>query len=411
MTTYVPYVRTYIGALLNEQNTAGIASVTSSSDKKRFFPDMEKSHGSGKHGTEVMVYPSNVDSDPQQGHHIIFTLNEFLPGKLKIVGKKLGFEDYNKGLNSEGNFNLTSLGSGGLTSGEGENTNPNADQLPSGFGSGGIGFEESDEYLRKAQQHEGLSIDGSKRSSNKGGGSIQAERPTKKTGAVIALYMPPNIQVEYGVKYADAEIGTIAMLGKDIIGAFMSNKGDTISNLRAIKGTLGSNAQEGVTDLINNTLNTFADGARALQQIESGKVITPRMEIMFQGVGRRTFSYTFAFIPKSADEARTIEKIIYTFKHHMMPKYSNEQTRREMDIPGTFDITYMYQNQENAFINKVSSCFLTNVAVQYGADRYTAHESTNSSRTGSGPPPQKSKITLQFTELETLSKSMIEEGH
>ena len=94
----------------------------------------------------------------------------------------------------------------------------------------------------------------------------------------------------------------------------------------------------------------------------------------------------------------------------MMPRYSNPNTRREMDIPGTFDITYMYQNQENAFINKVSSCFLQNVAVQYGADRYTAYESTNS-KFGSGTPPQKSQITLSFVELETLSKSMIEEGH
>jgi hypothetical protein len=30
---------------------------------------------------------------------------------------------------------------------------------------------------------------------------------------------------------------------------------------------------------------------------------------------------------------------------------------------------------------------------------------------GSGPPPQKSSITLDFVELETLSKEMIKEGY
>ena len=54
-------------------------------------------------------------------------------------------------------------------------------------------------------------------------------------------------------------------------------------------------AKEGITNFINTTLDTLAPGARALQQIDSGKVITPRMEMMFEGVGRRNFSFTFCF--------------------------------------------------------------------------------------------------------------------
>ena len=48
--------------------------------------------------------------------------------------------------------------------------------------------------------------------------------------------------------------------------------------------------------------------------------------------------------------------------------------------------------------------------VQYGADRFTAYEPTNS-RQGSGPPPQKSQITLGFSELEILSKAHIQQGY
>ena len=141
--------------------------------------------------------------------------------------------------------------------------------------------------------------------------------------------------------------------------------------------------------------------------MEKGSVITPRMEMMFEGVGRRSFSYTFSFIPKSKQEALIVEDIIKHFKFYAMPAYSNPETRREMDIPGTFDIEYMYRGSRNNFINRISTCFLTKVDVQYGGDRYTAYEEIP----GKGPPPQKSSLSLNFTELETLSQSHIDDGY
>ena len=77
---------------------------------------------------------------------------------------------------------------------------------------------------------------------------------------------------------------------------------------------------------------------------------------------------------------------------------------------GLANSTYMYKGNQNSFINKVSECFLTNVAVEYGADRFTAYEETTGKR-GKGSPPQKSKLTLQFTELEVLSQDHIKIGH
>ena len=81
-----------------------------------------------------------------------------------------------------------------------------------------------------------------------------------------------------------------------------------------------------------------------------------------------------------------------------------------MDIPGTFDIEYMYKGNRNNFLNRVHTCFLQQVQVQYGADRYTAYEETTGNR-GRGNPPQKSQITLNFTELEVLSQDHIGEGY
>ena len=61
-------------------------------------------------------------------------------------------------------------------------------------------------------------------------------------------------------------------------------------------------------------LDVAAPGAETMIALHRGAVITPRMEMMLEGVGRRSFSFTFSFIPKSVQEAAVVKDIIYSFK-------------------------------------------------------------------------------------------------
>jgi hypothetical protein len=63
------------------------------------------------------------------------------------------------------------------------------------------------------------------------------------------------------------------------------------------------------------------------------------------------------------------------------------------------------QAAENRYLNRVSTCHLTNMSVKYGDEKYTAHMPDNR-----GAPPQKSSITLQFTEIEIVTKDAAQEG-
>ena len=343
--------------------------------------------------SNILTYPINVDSDPQQGHYIMFMINERIPGKLaKNKGNK-NIEKAIKEIADEGGYD--------------DEAGMKAEDRTSGSA---VSVRADD--MTQKQLH--ADVRAGKFKSPAGGKlnrSIVLEKvPTQRLATTIALYMPPAVSVSYNVKYGDQEIGSLAGVANAAIDAFKGAGDGTATKIKAVlTAASGSVGKEGITSALNATLDTVAPGAKALQQLSSGSVITPRMEMMFEGVGRRSFSYTFAFLPKSVQEARIVEDIIYHFKFYMMPKYSNPTTRREMDIPGTFDIQYMYRGSENSFINKVSTCFLQNVEVEYGADRFTAYEPT-SSKFGSGPPPQKSKITLQFTELEVLSQDHIKEG-
>jgi hypothetical protein len=324
--------------------------------------------------SNILTYPINVDSDPQQGHYIMFMINERIPGKVAKNKNAKGLSEAQKKVIAEQNVAYE----------DSEDWEPNIFALPkSTIGSAGGKLNRS---------------------------IVMEKLPTQRLATTIALYMPPSVSVTYNVKYGDQPIGALAAVGSAAIDAFKRGGGTKTVLTGIVDSLTGTAAKEGLKNVAESTIDTIAPGAKALSQLERGTVVTPRMEMMFEGVGRRNFQYTFSFLPKSVEEARLIEDIIYHFKFYSMPKYSNPTTRREMDIPGTFDIQYMYRASENNFLNKISTCFLTNVQVEYGADRFTAYEPTSGKR-GSGPPPQKSKITLDFTELEILSQDHIAQGY
>ncbi len=162
-----------------------------------------------------------------------------------------------------------------------------------------------------------------------------------------------------------------------------------------------------------------------------------RMELFFRGVGRRSFQYTFVFVPKSEQEAIDVDAIVHEFKTAMLPKYANnfealvdvEGSDRIFSIPTTFDIKYFMHmggkegsGIENGFLNKISTCFLTDAQVTYGGDKFSAHRITSTNRTrggGSGEttgvdhlgaPPQRTTLALTFNEIEIITREAARDG-
>ena len=110
--------------------------------------------------------------------------------------------------------------------------------------------------------------------------------------------------------------------------------------------------------------------------------------------------------PKSKAEAEEIRNIIFMFKSNMLPEFSggSEQGRR-MIVPNTFDIRYMYQSRENDFLYKVGTCVLENMSVTYGGDKYRTYTGTDD-----GALPSETTMTLQFKELDLVTREKVQEG-
>ena len=332
----------------------------------------------GGTSSNILSYPLAVDTDPQQGHYVLFHINSRINGKLVTPKTKKDLTSVINIINKQ------------------------------------TGIANSD--AAKADKLTQQAIAGAKGNFNKvvdknpeTKSFVLSKVPTKRLEKSIALYMPPSVSVDYNIKYGEQEIGAVAMASQQLIDAVAADGATFDTFVEGLSKTGKGAIKEGLINVVNKSADAVAPGTKALFELARGSVITPRMEMMFEGVGRRSFSYTFNFIPKSEQEALVVEDIIQHFKFYAMPRYSNENTRREMDIPGTFDIEYMYRGQRNNFLNRISTCYLTSVKVQYGGDRFTAYEETIGNR-GKGSPPQRSSVSLEFTELEILSQQHVGDG-
>ena len=132
------------------------------------------------------------------------------------------------------------------------------------------------------------------------------------------------------------------------------------------------------------------------------------MEVMFSGLGFRKFSYTWKFSPKSPAESAEVDKIIRTFRFHMLPEKKGKSLGRYYVLPAEFDIFYMFRGEENTWMNKVTSAVCINCDVNYtpnGYQTFRPHEKRN------GAPPVEIDFKLDFMETKLITKEDVLEGY
>ena len=146
-------------------------------------------------------------------------------------------------------------------------------------------------------------------------------------------------------------------------------------------------------------------GAKELEAMKAGRIISNRMELAFKGINKRQFQYTFKMIPRNQKEADEIKKIIHAFKFNMLPEFEGgDLTGRSFIVPNTFDIEYMYNGNHNQYLHRISTCVLESMNVTYGGDRYKTYTATSE-----GAPPIETTISLNFKEMEMITREAINE--
>jgi len=232
---------------------------------------------------------------------------------------------------------------------------------------------------------------------------------TTRINKSVALYLPPNIQSEYGVKYNATETGTFGFLaakGGNFIQNIRDNELDSAAgNITSVMKDLTKALGLKTIDEISSILGT-GEGAGALVQKFFGEATNPYMEVLFENVEMRQFTYSFNFTPKSQKETQEIKNIIETFRTHMAPEVINDNGRY-MTLPSEFDIHYMYQDgegeaKENTYYNKIATCVLTSCNVNYTPNGVVQVHADGS--------PVSINMQLSFQETEMITKQHIKKG-
>jgi hypothetical protein len=225
---------------------------------------------------------------------------------------------------------------------------------------------------------------------------------TTKSKRTIALYMPPQLNVSYGIDYAESEISGASEILYGIFKGYQSTGSfdDTIKNLdsgaapEVLKG-MAAKMVSGIPGL---------GGARDLYHMERGAIQTPKMELMFRGVARREFSFAFTFLPEDKIDGQTVQEIIREFKIRMHPKFDANAGSRKQTIPDIFEIAYHHTSGPNNNLHRIGKCFLKKMDVSYGGDQFQTFKSDGDDFDGA---PVKTTISLTFGEISLIDKNMV----
>ena len=343
-------------------------------------------------------YPRDVTYDMQNGHYMLFYIN--VQNKTKYfmnsesnsaIGETVFYQE---AVDDEQGFGIPKNASKFVSYG-----NTEASYRKGLVDRGGKGNIQTNDKVDLRKGRKGI------------GGFENIMPTTTRITDSIAIYLPPNVKDATSVGYNNSEMG--------IIGAAAAGSASIIDALR--KGDmskLAKTAGGAATDLLataglnlgSEFIGTLAgvdpEGLKGFAKKAFGQASNPYMEVLFEGVEMRTFTYNFTFSPRNADETDDVQKIIEMFRFHMMPELIGGSSAF-MTLPSTFDIHYMYQvtpdvSMENNYYTKIATCVLKGCDVDYAPNGVKSF--------ASGAPTQIT-MSLSFQETEMLTKQHVNRGY
>jgi len=343
-------------------------------------------------------YPRDLTNDMANGHYMLFYINVQNKTKYKYTGadgqsvgmtaKVIETKEQQGGGDPSTSTKITQ----GLEYSDGGSEN-------TGYGSFSTVLDNSVVNLSKQNG----------RSAADGHSGLSSYHPTTtRITDSIAIYLPPNVQDNLSAAYNGMATGMLGAAAQSGAAALKGMKNDDfegaasaiIDGGAAIGTKLAVNASAGVAEALGG-----GEGGEELLNKAFGQANNPYLEVLFDQMALRQFTYNFTFAPRSKAETDDVQKIIQMFRFHMAPELQQGQGRF-LTLPSEFDIHYMYQQEdgaaaENHYYNRIATCVLENVAVDYTPGGVRSFQD--------GAPTQIT-MGLTFKETELLTKDLIKKG-
>ena len=222
----------------------------------------------------------------------------------------------------------------------------------------------------------------------------------------ILLYMPPEgMKFNYSAEYEALETGIAGDLGQGLAG--LVNAEDFEGSLKAIaKGVSGATELTKMAGFGVLALVPGFENARGLYDKFRGQAKNPNLESIFKSVPFREFSFPFTFAPKNEKEKDSVHKILQLFRFHMLPEQQSG-ANGYFNVPSEFQITYMYRDNENSYLPRISRCVLKQCAIDYAPEGVVSTFTPDER----GAPPTLITMNLTFGETEIMTKETVAKGY
>jgi len=264
----------------------------------------------------------------------------------------------------------------------------------------------------------------------------------EKSLANISLFMPDTLVAQHDPQYQ--EVSMTEVLG---LKGYLGNAYQDFGGASGIKSLIDNSntflksdlAKLGVSKIvegINSTTGGTA-GLGAVAQQAMGSVSNPQVQLLFKGVGLRTFTLEFLMTPKNAQEAAMVKDIVDTFTFYSLPGFSggaDGKSGQYLTPPQIFKIKFKFlggngildnlknsfqsamnriglgfltsqnpsdtvKNAKDAKIMSIRDCVLENMSVDYAPNGWAAYNDGYGIQT---------RLNLTFKEMSIMTKSDVQ---
>jgi len=223
----------------------------------------------------------------------------------------------------------------------------------------------------------------------------------------ILLPIPQSIQDSNGVRWGEDSLNSLASRGLKEAGA-ITTAGSVGGAITQAREAIEDLAKIGTGEQTRNLTNVFfgaqvvnaLGGNTSFQSLVSrttGQVLNPNLELLFNGVTLRSFSFDFDLVPREERESKEVRAIIRTLKKHMSAKGGSTGSVESglfIKSPDIFFVQYVNGGEPHEYLNQFKPMALKNMSVNYtGSGTYATYENTS---------PVHYKMNLQFQEIDPI---------
>ncbi len=221
--------------------------------------------------------------------------------------------------------------------------------------------------------------------------------------ATVLLYMPEDIENQYGAGWQDTNLSNMA---KGALGSFGNAAGGDFGKaIKNVADTLGQATENAITkgtlitNIISDALQRANFASLTVNDIfgsTTNQILNPNTEVLYKGPMMRNFSLDFKMAPKNVKEAIEIKNIIHVFKAATLPRFggAGDATNASfVKVPQIVDVTFKTGSTDNPWVSQYKPSVIKSFDVSYTPDGAWATY-------GDGSPVATSiKISFQETKM------------